>query len=260
MNNAISFPLHQRVLARITDCLELASKAYSVDFDFPTVDYNCRGNTAGKAYCLQNRVSFNRILFEENVDHFIQQTVAHEVAHIVTRIVYGPRVRSHGREWKTVMMLFGIPADRCHDYDTTNSQVKIKNKYEYVCKDCGHTLFLGPVRHRKAQRFAMMGSNAYCHPKCKYRANKGRLTFKQALGQVTYDEARSGKNNFRLNNKAKTPKTPRAGSKAERALELVRIHYGHDRDAIVSLIIEKLNMSKAGATTYYYNAMRTIRG
>jgi len=44
-------------------------------------------------------------------------TLLHEVAHAITRKVFGIRAKSHGREWKYVMYCLGQPANRCHNYD-----------------------------------------------------------------------------------------------------------------------------------------------
>lgn len=55
-------------------------------------------------------------------------------------------------------------------------------------------------------------------------------------------------------------KTSDAITKKEQALALVRDTYGkgHGRDVAVQRIIDVLGMSKAGATTYFYNAKKVV--
>lgn len=56
----------------------------------------------------------------------------------------------------------------------------------------------------------------------------------------------------------KKVKAARTGTKAARAVELVRQYNFLDRDEVVGILQERLSMSRAGAQTYYYNAKRTL--
>ena len=53
-------------------------------------------------------------------------------------------------------------------------------------------------------------------------------------------------------------KRPRTGgpTKQERALEIYRDFAGQSKDNVIAKIREQLDMSPAGATTYYYNAKK----
>ena len=49
-----------------------------------------------------------------------RQTLLHETAHLIVRMVWGHRaseIKAHGREWKMVMGKLGVPADRCSNND-----------------------------------------------------------------------------------------------------------------------------------------------
>ncbi|QIG70837.1 hypothetical protein EVB91_286 [Rhizobium phage RHph_I1_18] len=50
-----------------------------------------------------------------------------------------------------------------------------------------------------------------------------------------------------------------AQTKAERAVEIVRENKGKTRKEVISIIMTELKMSDAGASTYYYNASKTIK-
>lgn len=82
----------------------------------PTVKINARlKTTAGLAYGTQHRVEFSAELMWEHTDHFICDTIPHEVAHIVADLQY-VGCKAHGAEWRTVMkFLSGIEPQRCHN-------------------------------------------------------------------------------------------------------------------------------------------------
>lgn len=86
---------------------------------YPKVTFALKGTTAGVAYCGRNLISFSPTLLRENADTFLQQATGHEVAHLATYAKYG-RVRPHGDEWGRIMWCLGLPASRCHNYDTSN--------------------------------------------------------------------------------------------------------------------------------------------
>ena len=60
--------------------------------------------------------------------------------------------------------------------------------------------------------------------------------------------------------KEKRTRVPRGNgpTKAEQALSIVREMFGQGKDVIIQRIIDECSMSKAGATTYYYNAKKVI--
>ena len=61
-------------------------------------------------------------LLNENTDHFIEQTVGHEWAHLAAANLHGHKIRSHGPEWKAVMHKLGLDAARCHAYTTQKAR------------------------------------------------------------------------------------------------------------------------------------------
>lgn len=82
-----------------------------------------KGRVAAYAYSWQNRICINPVLFLENREDFLDQTIPHEVAHIVADKYY-KKDCAHGNHWKLMMAKIGKPADRCHQYDTSKSKMK----------------------------------------------------------------------------------------------------------------------------------------
>ncbi len=140
----------QQVLTRIAELLTLVETRLGLHLPMPTVDFDLRGGRAGAAYPMQYRLRFNGLLLIDNTDHFLRQTVAHEVAHLVTYRLYGQQARPHGPEWRKVMaQLFGVAAARTHDYD-----IRIAAALTYVyrcgCRERQH--YFSIRRHRNALR------------------------------------------------------------------------------------------------------------
>lgn len=127
------------------------------------VRFDLRGQAAGKVTFQKNSapvISYNMALLLENKERFLSQTLPHEVAHIVARTLFGTDIKPHGPEWQGVMNLFGVEANRCHDYDTSRSRVRRLQRYSYRC-DCGEYQ-LTSIRHFRILR----GQSYYCR-KCK---------------------------------------------------------------------------------------------
>lgn len=148
----LSKELILRVENKVLETYLKAQDIFKKSFELPRLDFETlRTGTAGQAFPHKNLIKFNPILLSENVDSFIERTVPHEVAHLLTKLLYPLAKQHHGPEWRYVMQMLGIQGDnltRCHDYDVTNTR-KNKKSYEYVC-DCS-TFKLSLTRHRRIQ-------------------------------------------------------------------------------------------------------------
>lgn len=139
---------------RILDLLAMVSDLGG-EFEVPEIKFNLKGNSAGICCMVLNKCTlrFNPELFRENRKDFLQFTVPHELAHYITRLLYGD-VKPHGKEWKSVMNLFGIENPlRCHSYEVSypwiykckcrehslspkRHSLIVKGKRTYICKNC----------------------------------------------------------------------------------------------------------------------------
>ena len=71
------------------DCFLLAECFFARPFKRPSYLFNQRGKSAGTAHLQHNIIKFNPILFAQNREIFIDQVVAHEVAHLIAYQQYG---------------------------------------------------------------------------------------------------------------------------------------------------------------------------
>ena len=137
------------LIQRLEHCYELAEQRFTKHFARPEVRLDLRGQKAGVAYLHRNLLRFNRQMYEENREHFLKHTVPHEVAHLVAHVIYGNRIRPHGREWQDLMInLYGLPADRCHNYAVVPRR---STQYWYRC-GCPERMPFTPQRHALVRR------------------------------------------------------------------------------------------------------------
>lgn len=204
-----------------------------VKFPDPTVGFFYVGCHAGLAYTDISRITFNVGLLTENKDTF-DQIIGHEVAHIVAFDLY--KERGHGAGWKHVMRSFNLTPDRCHDYDTVSVASNRSIKYEYSCgcKDVTHRV--GAIIHTKIQD----GQERTCR-KCKQVVtlkNHSQTVNKSTIAQVV--------------------STP-GKTKIEQARQLMNRYPMLTRQGAIELFVKRLGLTKAGASTYYYNIMKQYR-
>lgn len=151
--------LIQRSIDKIRETLDKAKAIWGRDFPMPQVSFELRGSTAGNYSYREGKIRLNRALLLREADKFIDRTPGHEAAHLVTRHVYGPFVKPHGAEWRTVMIRLGMKPERCHSYDVTGI-AGTRRHYSLFCACMEHKV--GAKIARKVE----MGARYTCR-KCK---------------------------------------------------------------------------------------------
>jgi SprT protein len=101
----------------------------------PKVWFDLRGASAGQAHLGRGGLRLNPVLLGENRQAFFDEVIPHEMAHwLVFHLKNGPRLKPHGREWKTVMRdLFGLVPSVTHRFDIQHAQVA-PHRYECGCR------------------------------------------------------------------------------------------------------------------------------
>ncbi|MEW7976823.1 MAG: SprT-like domain-containing protein [Candidatus Sedimenticola endophacoides] len=124
------------------------------------VRFDLRGQGAGQARFAPGAaplIRLNEALLEAHGEHFIQCTVPHELAHVVTHRIHGAAARPHGPEWREVMELFGAEPSRCHNFETLPATTRTLRRFSYRC-GC-RTHLLTSIRHNRIGT----GTRYYCH-------------------------------------------------------------------------------------------------
>jgi SprT protein len=132
-------------------CFDLANQKLSRSYGYPRVDFDLRGTTAGVAYTLSNIIKYNLGIAKENLEHFLNTTVPHEVAHIIADRYFGVRC-VHGQKWKMIMRnVFNLEPKRCHSYNVQNHRVRKTKLYLYPCA-CSCGCKVGAKHHNMIQK------------------------------------------------------------------------------------------------------------
>lgn len=247
--------IQNRVDAKVLECIVIAENHFHRSFGFPTIDYSLKGKTAGQAFYRQGKIKLNAILLLENTDDFINDTVPHEVAHLIDYAVnasnFGNTARvaaqmqqlleqhryhnarkhsAHGPSWKAIMRLFGCEPSRCHNYDVTNSRRKTRS-YLYECTCCGQRVTLGSKRHAREQ------------------SNPGTYRLSGHAAKLRFVEGPARAN--------QTIKKPKNGSKLAEAFNVYDSYHPHyNRIDVIHMIQYTLGVSNATAQAYYYKAKK----
>ncbi len=130
-----------------------ANRVFGLAIKDPQIIFDLKGQTAGMVKFLTKglvQIRYNNKLLEENREHFLTQTLVHEVAHIVARTKYGRHIRPHGQEWQHIMIHFGARPQRCHSYDVSRTEQRKMRRFNYKCQCRSHQLTT--IRHNRVRR------------------------------------------------------------------------------------------------------------
>jgi SprT protein len=97
------------------------------------------------------------------VEYVVNQTVPHEMAHLIAYAVFGTRIKPHGHEWKYVMRVLGKEPNRCHRLDTTSVRKvrKAVTRITFHCEKCRLPIQITQNRYTK-----MCNGKTYVHRGC----------------------------------------------------------------------------------------------
>lgn len=264
----------ERVAKKVNECVNKSNLHFGRTYPVPPIHYDVRGTTGG--YHQDGEVHYNPTLLMENVDQYLERTVPHEVAHHIDTLngdnarpqndVYrmlnaamtGRRSRRakrsiHGPSWQHICRIMGMTdIKRCHQYDVTNAQVKVKNKFEYKCGGCSQAIFMSSVRHNKFRK----GRSTYWCSKC--GRDRGTLTLVRNLGQKTHGELLAMRNARVAASAQPNPVAPGAPTVApgtsnmDRARKMYGMYSHLGRGVTIRKMVE-CGIKDTTASTYYQN-------
>jgi SprT protein len=249
----------QRTEAELERCIEIANRLYpSRDFKMPKVDYSLKGTCAGQAFDSKYMIKMNAIICIDN-EHSIEDTAAHEFAHLVDGIVY-PETRFsgyrqkrsiHGPTWKRIMRDFGHAPERCHNLDVSRARVSTRRTTKVHVWKCGcgeGKVVITPAKHQRMLQVAHTGYGVYMRGHTAHRC--GNYTYHGIEGQETKPVvAPVVKPTVKLTEVA-APTSP-IKSKMEHCRNIFRMNPYAGRPAIIAAFINQAGCTKAGAATYY---------
>jgi SprT protein len=154
-----------RFKQRRLELIERASERWDVDLSGVPIVFNLRGRAAGMVQIRPPEphvLRINRDLFERFPDEIIDDTLGHEMAHVVVLLKWGRQTRPHGREWQAVMWSFDQEPKRCHQMETTKAR---QTKTHPAECGCGQITEVGVVRAKRIRT----GAKSYRCTRCRER-------------------------------------------------------------------------------------------
>ena len=159
----ISTSLQEQVINQTNHFIKSAEDYFSRSFPIIPVLFDLSGKSAGmyRVKAGQRVIRYNPYVFAKYFDDNFSETIPHEVAHYVTDVLFGlKRIRPHGDEWKSVMQVFGVAANRTANYDLSGLPVRRYKQFIYHCGCQNYELT--SRRHNKILR----GSGQYLCRDC----------------------------------------------------------------------------------------------
>lgn len=160
------FPRKKEFLEGVQDCLAHARDMFP-DFDLYLSDipvvFVPNGHRAGSARWVNKGKADDAPVITWNLEFSVEaitldwedmylDTIPHEVAHIVSRFIYGRKEGSgHGPIWKSVARKLGCNANRTHSMPLTKSRNRKRAVRELYVSDTGAELQVGPIQHKRLQ-------------------------------------------------------------------------------------------------------------
>lgn len=131
-----------------------------------TVHWNRRlTTTAGRAFGGDGRIELNPSLLADTPGQ-LAVVLVHEAAHIAAHRLFGPSVAAHGRHWRGLMRLAGLPPEVTHDLPVPAPRRRRRSHvYLRVCDACGDRRIARVVRYTPcrcgaAERFLVLRAPA----------------------------------------------------------------------------------------------------
>jgi SprT protein len=247
----VNATIKAQVAAKVAECVaKIEARHVGIKMPHINIEYDLHSSrTSGQAIYSKHTVRFNPTILNLHTEKYLKTTVPHEVAHLAVRQVYGTGVKGHGNEWKHMMqVVLGAAPNRCSEYVIPAGVKlgKVMPKYHYKCSKCYKDYHVGGKIHGKIQR----GSTYSC--KC-----KGKIVI--ATTSAVQQKAAPA-----VPTPVTFPKTVpvykkqhHAGmTKFDRCLAIYMTNLGKSRAYVISKFVNEVDMTAAGASTYYSNCAK----
>ncbi len=140
-------------IALVRECHANARRLFPAfkltDEELPVV-FVWSGRVAGMAKRQKNvyNLEFNIEAIHRDRTEMVDNTIPHEMAHIVDMYLYGGK-SSHGPRWQAIIQALGGSPQRTHDIPLTKAR---RSRWYIYQASCGARLEIGPRHHKQVQR------------------------------------------------------------------------------------------------------------
>ena len=157
--------LREIAVQKTYQIIDKANIILNIELKYPTILFNLHGCIAGKANYNGWKIHYNYTLLKENFKNFVEDTIVHEVAHLVEYAKY--QKCGHKENWKGIMRQLGISdPQRCHDYNVAHCKRKTK-QFIYEC-NCNTKHVVGNKMHGRISYDSSNFRCGHCNSMLKY--------------------------------------------------------------------------------------------
>lgn len=239
-------------ISQVRTQLRAAFKSYNIQYepDSILISTDLRGNRtlglAGSKYLsdIKSRLyymKFNSEALSVNPDYILKTTVPHEIAHIICFL--RPELgKNHNYGWKSVCASIGGTPNRVSTEFNRSDLTPLRKTQYFKYNVNGQIIEVGPKHHKKIQN----GSTTILLKKGKQPV----LAHMLMKGDTIVSKPTAIPN--------PTNSVPAAGTKVAQATVIFKNNVHKPAGQIIELFQTQLNMSKAGAQTYYYNIKKAM--
>jgi predicted SprT family Zn-dependent metalloprotease len=144
------------ITVKTNEVMALARRLYPGHYiPTPNLTFDIRGRSCGgralysraKGIC---KVQYNLDWYAANPAEYLQNTVTHEIAHIVAAAT--GLGRGHNAGWVRICLALGGDGKRCNDHADVKAVKKARQTNEYLYRsELGREVWVGPVHHNRLQ-------------------------------------------------------------------------------------------------------------
>lgn len=147
-------PTRSEVEQKCHDLIAKGNALFGTNVKLSSIGWDLRGTAAGQARrrSLVYSVRFNLEAKRLDPTHFFNETVPHEIAHLIVfelTLTGRSRDRGHGRDFKRVCRALGGTGARCHNIALTKARTVQKHKY---ILPSGRVVEVTSIMHGKIQK------------------------------------------------------------------------------------------------------------
>ncbi len=172
-----NFEFMQAAEKKVAQCWATLMTRSGKAYPSPMLEFSLRGRCAGMHMGGSGIINLNMAFVAKNGQDMIDQTVPHEVVHAWLTVTRDPshvrgyntiqndayaklagyRTRRtkrspHGHTFMSLLSSLGCATLRCHNYDTTDLQLKGQKRWAYKCPNCGRIFNVTTCIHNKMMR------------------------------------------------------------------------------------------------------------
>jgi SprT protein len=225
---------------------EMAERVYGRDFDTISIDWTQRRSTvAGKAYMTRWSVWIN-IPVHQAKPEMLEDTVAHEVAHLIAYEVHGRAGTGHGAGWQSTMRKLGRTPSRTFN-GTAEQRLAGKNMTRHIYRcDCGYELNVSAKRHNSIRRGATVWHTGHKHMSITFVRTTDKHT-------ILREQIAAQADKTPVTSVVRPPRKPAKAPKATSKLAQCRALYDwtETRPQNIVRFVTEAGCTTAGAATYY---------